>query len=303
MTTHWGEEARRRLLSLRRGAGVWSYGPSTAPATEPTALAGLALRETDPEAARAAASWLAAAQSRDGSVGVSQDLAEMGWPTPYACLLWAAVARHRSEREAAVVWLLGTKGRGEPRVKHNPIGHDTTLIGWPWISGTHSWVEPTAMALLALGREGRRDHPRAQEGLAVIRDRSIPTGGWNMGNPVVLGATLRPQPAPTALALLAMSGSKLDATPAVQRAIRYLRSVLSETRAPASLSWGVLGLRAWGAAPASAEAWLRLAFHHAVRRGGSAMDMALLLLAADCGSLDVLGASPREGSVHDDDAN
>ena len=38
-------------------------------------------------------------------------------------------------------------------------------LGWPWVDGTHSWVEPTALALLVMGREGLSGHSRAREGV------------------------------------------------------------------------------------------------------------------------------------------
>ena len=56
------------------------------------------------------------------------------------------------------------------------LGHDPTLTGWPWVGGTHSWVEPTSLAVLALRREGLGKHPRVEEGLKVIRDRAIVSG-------------------------------------------------------------------------------------------------------------------------------
>ena len=42
----------------------------------------------------------------------------------------------------------------------------------PGSSGTHSWVEPTALAVLALRREGLGSHARVQEGVRLLRDRA-----------------------------------------------------------------------------------------------------------------------------------
>src|SRR5262249_10379671 len=143
------------------------------------------------------------------------------------------------------------------------IGHDTSLIGWPWVEGTHSWLEPTALAILALAGEGLGDHPRVRDGVRLILDRAIPSGGWNYGNKAVFGRMLRPQPGPTGMALLALAGrAGGQASPAVTRALDYLRGTLPAVRAAVSLGWGVLGLRAAGACPAQAQSWLAEAYAH-----------------------------------------
>ena len=299
MGPDWRDGDRRRLLDLRRAAGAWGYRATTATAVEPTALAGLALLGTDPEASAVAAGRLATVRGRDGALGVTDGGAKPGWPTPYASLLWAAVGGHEADRAAALGWLLATEGAPIPLAERGPLGHDTTLIGWPWVAGTHSWVEPTALALLALGREGKLDHPRARAGVAVLCDRAIPTGGWNLGNPVVFGTALRPLPGPTGLALLALAQIGGPPAAAVAPAIRYLRSALAGTLARASLGWGLLGLRAWGAAPGAAESWLGRASARAAGRPANVPGLALLLLAGGPRSLDDLGIAPRNEASTD----
>ena len=76
-----------------------------------------------------------------------------------------------------------------------------------------------------------------------------------MGNPIVFGTPLRALPAPTGLALLALAAAGKP-VPAIGPAIRFLQHALSQTLAPVSLGWGLLGLRAWGAEPrGSASGW------------------------------------------------
>ena len=135
-----------------------------------------------------------------------------------------------------------------PGAPERTVGHDTTLIGWPWVADTHSWLEPTAMTILALCRDGRADHPRVRAGLRLIRDRAIAAGGWNYGNNIAFGRDLRPQPAPTGLALLALA--RVDQrTGIVERALRLPRAgAPGDPRGPVPVL-GRAGPAGLGAAP------------------------------------------------------
>ena len=290
------EAARDELLALQGRDGGWAYRIGSAPSTEPTALAGLALLALRPDggpeaaAARSAADWLATVQRRDGSVGVSASVPEPGWATPYALLLWTATESHEARRRDAARWLLACKGRTLSREDdpNRVAGHDTTIVGWPWVADTHSWLEPTATAVLALGRSGFAGHSRVQEGLRLVRDREVDSGGWNYGNKAVFGRGLRAQPGPTGLALLALAGTG-PRTDAVDRAVRYLRSVLPDTRASASLGWGLLGLRAWGETPEGSRDWVAEALMAASGRPDAAVKLTHLLLCGAPGALDLFG--------------
>jgi hypothetical protein len=301
MTPDWTEAARHRLLDLRRGAGAWGYRARSIPAAEPSLLAAMALlapRGDGPDdaskaAALASARRLASVRRPDGSVGVSAELPEPGWPTPLAVLLWSSLGGFEAERRDALGWLIGLRGKTIARVANDPMGHNASLVGWPWVAGTHSWVEPTAMALMALAREGKSAHPRATEGVRVLLDRAIPGGGWNLGNPVVFGTTLRPLPGPTGLALLALAAMGVRDS-AVDEAIAYLGHALPLTLAPVSLGWGLLGLRAWGVRPDWADARLEAAFRASEAGEPRPVELALSLLAASGRSTEILGVSGRE---------
>ena len=305
MTGTWIETARERLIRLRaRGAG-WAYRREALPCVEPTVLACLGLlasegdrrAEYPPGEIRSAADWVATLQGMDGSLGVSATVATPGWTTPYGMLLWAALGGYTSQRERAARWLLGQEGVAVPNLapSERTVGHDTSIVGWPWVGDTHSWLEPTALAVLALRREGKNAHPRLRDGLRLIRDRAIATGGWNYGNNIAFGRALRPQPAPTGLALLALAGG--DGPPAlVEPAIGYLLEVLPSTRATQSLCWGVLGLRAWGCYPDAVDDWLAEAFEQTLVRRDSSPRPAHLLLAAGDRSLELLGL-PRQNRM------
>jgi hypothetical protein len=299
----WADAARRELLGLCGPDGAWGYRRGSHASPEATALAGLALIATSEgsdesdesrDAARAAADHLVAAQRPDGSLGAPGRADTPGWMTPYALLLWSALGVHADARRGAVAWLMESRGatldrRDDPR---QIAGHDTTLVGWPWVDHTHSWLEPTAMAILSLAREGLGDHPRVIEGLRLIRDRSVAGGGWNYGNKAVFGRALRPQPAPTGLALLALACVD-GRTWQVRRAVAYLDRCLPETRAAASIGWAIVGLRAWGEVPEESGRWLSESYGLVRGRPDAAPRLALLLLAASGGTLGLFGRATR----------
>lgn len=303
MAGDWREAARRELLESRGGAAAWGYRAGASPGVEPTALACLGLlasrresaSEADLTAVRAAAGLLARLQRPDGSLGVSGDPAMPGWATPYALVLWSALEGYEAPRRRAASWLLEQEGLTStltPELRR-VIGHDPSLRGWSWASDTSSWLEPTAMAVWALRRQGQAGHPRVVEGLRLIRDRAIAAGGWNYGNKAVFGRDLRPQPGPTGLALLSMAGAE-GRSAMVERASDYLLAALPGTRASASLGWGLLGLRAWGHRPALADDWLAEAYRKVAGRPDAAPRLAILLLAGGAHAPELFPSeSPR----------
>jgi hypothetical protein len=304
----WIESARGYLLSLCGPRGGWGYLPDTAPCAEPTALACLGLlgsRGDRPEPHPAveierSAGWLVSLQRGDGALGVSAALPAPAWPTPHAILLWAALDGFERASARAIDWLLAQEGLAIPSPASPPgaVGHDTTLVGWPWVEGTHSWLEPTALAVLALRRAGKDDHPRVRAGLRLISDRALAGGGWNYGNRAAFGHDLRPQPGSTGLALLALAGTEAPSR-LIEPAITYLLGALPATCAPLSLCWGVLGLRAWDRLPGAAENWLARALAQTLRRPPLSPRLAHLLLAAGPRSLELLGVPPRRvGTAH-----
>src|SRR5436305_465287 len=151
----WFNELLDRLCA----AVPCGYHADRPVSTEPTALAALALTAHQRSAAAGIAiNWLSGRQSADGSVGPTAAQTTPGWPTALAVLAadyftttapraTVLLSRHL-DIPTAIAWILQTKGEALPR--NEATGHDTTLIGWPWIEETHSWVEPTALQVLAL---------------------------------------------------------------------------------------------------------------------------------------------------------
>jgi hypothetical protein len=273
------------ILTRLAKSDICGYQPQAPAATEPTALTALALlahgRE---EAARKLVDRLLEMQGEDGSLGVSRVQPEPGWASAWAILAWRAAQKssifdkqYVFAWERARHWILLNQGSAADSTGWG--GHDTTMRGWAWVVGTHSWVEPTAFNLLALKHTGQGKHPRAREAVAMLINRLIESGGCNYGNTVVFGQTLRPHLEPTGITLTALAGEH-DPQGRIERSIAYLQRELNEKTTTASLSYGLLGLAAHGAYPAQAQQWLDAAAQRTLAREPSSYKLALLALAA-----------------------
>lgn len=296
----WVQRGIDLLIERRGDAPGWGYRATSDPATEPTVLSSLALLAINAEDsqaytfARRSAHWLASIQRHDGGVGVSADLSHVDWPTPFPLLLWSVLGTESAAAQRSRARLLSQQGITFAKPPGSPLGHDTTIPGWSWVERTHSWLEPTALAVLALRRDGQGYHPRVCQGLALIRDRVIPEGGWNFGNNVVFGQSLRPKPGPTGLALLALAGTTKPA-PYIDRSLDYLLEQVRHVRSAMSLGLGLLALRAWNRWPDEANEWLAEGFARAASRDDAAVATAYLLLASTPRSIEFLGLSQAGG--------
>ncbi len=274
------DEVRDRAIEYLTQRAVCGYHGHDSPACEPTALAALALLAAKQHAAAArAVHWLQQAQTQAGSVGVRPGHDVPSWPTGLAVLAWQAALRLLPDpprtivasRDRAVAWILSTAG--ETSKRDELCGHDTTLAGWPWVTGTHSWLEPTALQVMALKAAGQAGHPRTREGIALLLDRQLPAGGCNMGNTTGIGQGLRPQLHTSGIALLALAGE--PSTPRVRKSIHYVQKQLPLPGGALSISWGILGLCAHESDSAIEPAILQ----RRLERLPSPHAVALLLLA------------------------
>ncbi len=294
------DDTLNRLASSR----AWGYHASAAAATEPTALAALALFAHNRfDAARRPIDWLIEQQQSNGALGVTATETAPNWPTSLAVLAWttardhakrASASSYESAVDRAINWLLEAKGLSADPTPD--AGHDPTLVGWPWVIGTHSWVEPTALSVLALKRMGYGNHARTREAVRMLVDRLLPDGGCNYGNTVMLGQTLRSHVQPTGLALLALGGEQ-DATGRITRTLDYLQRELSSATTTASLSYGLLGLAAHGACPSGSSGYLASAAGRTLAGDASAYNLSLLALAAARDS-DPLGVRQQARLIH-----
>ncbi|MBA4359013.1 MAG: hypothetical protein C0405_14955, partial [Desulfovibrio sp.] len=155
-STRQPTEAALRLRALADGGFAAFPGGEFCPAS--TAWAILALPQ-DHALSAPARSRLARAIQPDGRLPIHPDQPQAPWPT--AAALMALLGAEDFSRQAGRLsaYLLGSSGAHWPRAPENAADHDTSLRGWSWTEGTHSWAEPTAMAMLALSAAGQREHP------------------------------------------------------------------------------------------------------------------------------------------------
>ncbi|HEY1784012.1 MAG TPA: hypothetical protein VGG30_00640, partial [Pirellulales bacterium] len=239
----------------------WAYHGDAPLASEPAALTAMALLAHH-QNAHLPLDWLVERQAADGSVGVMLDQIAPGWTTAQAVLAWALAERgspglrYTVPITRGIDWLLANRGIAVDR--YEELGHDSSLIGWPWVDGTHSWIEPTAWAVLALKAVGLRQHPRTREAIRLLVDRLLPSGGCNFGNTFVLGQQLLPHLQSSGICLLALAGEKIN-DPRIEQTCQYLERQVTRRTATASLSYSLLGLAAHDRPLATADSLLAAA--------------------------------------------
>jgi hypothetical protein len=190
---------------------------------------------------------LAGSQHSHGRVSVIAGHPESYWPTSLAILAWKKIPGFKREIELAARFLLTTSGKHWLMQDRTVVAHDTSIKGWPWIENTHSWIEPTSLAVLALKVCGYSEHERVSEAVRMILDRQLSSGGWNVGATRVFGNILRPIPEFTGHALSALAG--LTELTRVKLSLDYLSGAIEYLRTPLALSWTVFGLTAWSYRP------------------------------------------------------
>ena len=264
---------------------TFGYKYHSLSASEPAAFVAFAMMAQDRMAqAEIALEWLRGTQGRDGSVGVTRNEQRPAWPTSLAIAAWNRFHQITGEANYAVAiengrqWLLQMEGHTMPRPSES--SHDTTLLGWPWAEGTHSWLEPTAYCVLSLKAIGDGNHPRTREAVRLLTDRQIPGGGCNYGNTFVLGQTMMPHIQPSGIALLALAGEPSD--PRVTATVGFLERKWPTTVGTASTCFSAMGLAAHNRTPTDLNSRLRATYDSLKRRQGNkigAYGLALLALA------------------------
>jgi hypothetical protein len=200
------------LISTQHMSGGWGYGTGQKPVVEPTAAVLLAIRN-EPLADNSfqrGISWILSCQHQDGGWGINEDDPESGWQTAWALTALRYSTQNQDSISRSVEWMVtvGTleitheefQGGGIP--KRDNIG----AFIWPWLPGQAGWIEPTAMAVLAL--EGLTKSPladfRISAALNYFQQYRTVDGGWNVGNAGPLDTIVIPRAYPTALVLMAL---------------------------------------------------------------------------------------------------
>ena len=228
-------------------------------------------------------------QAEDGRVWVHREHPESYWPTALAILAWQDSPASQTAQSRAVKFILETTGVHYPRKFGEPAAHDTLLKGWPWVADTHSWVEPTALVVIALRAAGHGQHDRIREAIRMMLDRQLPHGGWNYGNTLVFGRELHPMAESTGAALTGLAGAVGQEK--VAKSIDYLQGEVDRLRTPISLGWSLLGLAAWDLWPSNGAALVERCLANQSRYGDyDTSALCLLFLGALAGEADTKSA-------------
>ena len=277
-SVNWRDELVERLAR----SPCCGYSRTDAIASEPSALTALALAgEGRLDCCEQVAKWLQGAQAADGSVAIRENERVPCWTTSLAVLAWSSLRETDYDHfalptERAIDWIVNARGVTIPR--EQGLGHDSSIVAWPWVDGTHAWVEPTALHVLALKAVGLGEHARTRDAVRMLFDRQVPGGGFNYGNTFVLDRPLRPHLQPTGVALLALA-SETDSRQDIRRSLSYLRNNTSAQTTTTSLCWSLLALAAHHALPSDCESWLEISFRRTLQRDQSPLKLALILLA------------------------
>lgn len=207
------------LLAAQNPDGGWGFRAGFESRVEPTAWVLLALRGAEwPETQQAGFRFLRATQLPDGSWPSSPTQKAGSWVTSLAS--WALSSDGESSKSigAALNWICADHPRTAGfatrliRIIAAPkqvVLQNDSLEGWGWTPRTASWVEPTALALIALEQAPCHLLPsgaakRRESATVLIYDRMCPGGGWNCGNPMVYGVPGDSLVEPTVWALIAL---------------------------------------------------------------------------------------------------
>lgn len=246
------------LAAGMNATGGWAYYAGRTSRLEPTAWALLALApDVDPAPHRAflarcrrASGWLVEQDELPVNVA-SNALAAL------ACHVLPALTTH-ADHERLLGALVAAGGVTAPQTPETP--QDNSLRGWAWVDGTFSWVEPTALALIALktavraGWSSPAAAARIDEAERLLVDRVCRGGGWNFGNATMMAQDLQPYLPTTALGLLALQDRR--DLPVVSASLAYLEAHWADEPSVTALSLSAVALRAFGRPVAAVRAAL-----------------------------------------------
>jgi hypothetical protein len=242
------QELHRRELP----DGGWSFSGSSQMSLETTCLASFSVLAEQPSSAPHVVWPLLHAQLSDGSWPSFVGDGEPSWTTALAICVLNSANDSSGARERGQSWLLKTKGREggwfwrwKFKLADRAVRFDPDRYGWPWLSGSASWVIPTAFSVIAIKQFTACSRTEVSErrirlGVEMLLDRACVDGGWNSGNSVVYGVPLRPHVEATAIALLALQDERRTET--IQRSLAWLKQQATVINSRSSLAWCILTL-------------------------------------------------------------
>ena len=212
----------KTLRQRQLPSGGWSFFSSEQASLEATCLAGLALGSASGGNAVSTLRFLKKSQLSDGGWPAFQGDSEGAWTTALALCALTVLNEISDASNRALRWLLEARGkeghwfwRWKFKTADRNVRFDPDKYGWPWISGSASWVIPTAFSVIAIKQFTVCNRSEASEnrihlGVEMLLDRACVDGGWNSGNSVVYGVPLRPHVEATAIALLALQDERTN---------------------------------------------------------------------------------------------
>ena len=240
------------LKSRQMKSGGWAYFDSVQESLEATCLAELALAPERQASSSAAILFLLKSQLSDGGWPAFLGDSEGSWTTALALCTLNSTGDFTAAREKAFRWLYAERGREghwfwrwKFKTSDRNVRFDPDKYGWPWVTGSASWVIPTAFSIIAIEQftvcnRSEESEKRIHLGVEMLLDRACVDGGWNSGNSLVYGVPLRPHVEATAIALLALQDEQR--TEMVQKSLSWLRQNAASVDSVSSLAWCILTL-------------------------------------------------------------
>ena len=233
-------------------SGGWAYFDSVQESLEATCLAELALAPERHANSSEAILFLLKSQLSDGGWPAFLGDSEGSWTTALALCTLNSTGDFTAAREKAFRWLYAERGREghwfwrwKFKTSDRNVRFDPDKYGWPWVTGSASWVIPTAFSIIAIEQftvcnRSEESEKRIHLGVEMLLDRECVDGGWNLGNSLVYGVPLRPHVEATAIALLALQDEQRIEM--VQKSLSWLRQNAASVDSVSSLAWCILTL-------------------------------------------------------------